>query len=96
MCSSFVIYAAHKEHRTRQEYWSLKTLTIFMTSLQGKNEVEVKIENSMHNYNATLVHCYHTFGMSVQYFWYLCYSHCGTHQSIDCWRILLFYNLATR
>ena len=60
MCSSFVIYAVHKEHRTRQEYWSLKTLAIFMTSLQGKNEVEVKIENSMHNYNATLVHCYHT------------------------------------
>ena len=27
----------------------------FMTSLRGKNEVEVKFENSMHNYNATLV-----------------------------------------
>ena len=26
-----------------------------MTSLRGKNEVEVKFENSMHNYNATLV-----------------------------------------
>ena len=25
----------------------------FMTSLPGKNEVEVKFENSMHNYNAT-------------------------------------------
>ena len=25
-----------------------------MTSLWGKNEVEVKFENNMHNYNATL------------------------------------------
>ena len=25
-------------------------------SLRGKNEVEVKFEKSMHNYNATLVH----------------------------------------
>ena len=31
-------------------------LNYFMTSLQGKNEVEVKFEKSMHNYNATLVH----------------------------------------
>ena len=31
-------------------------LNYFMTSLRGKNEVEVKFENSMHNYNATLVH----------------------------------------
>ena len=28
----------------------------FMTSLRGKNEVEVKFENSMHNYNAARVH----------------------------------------
>ena len=31
-------------------------LNYFMTSLRGKNEVEVKFEKSMHNYNATLVH----------------------------------------
>ena len=28
----------------------------FMTSIRGKNEVQVKFENTMHNYNATLVH----------------------------------------
>ena len=31
-------------------------LNYFTTSLRGKNKVEVKFENSMHNYNATLVH----------------------------------------
>ena len=31
----------------------------FMTSLGGKNEVQVKFERSMHNYNVTLVH-WHT------------------------------------
>ena len=30
-------------------------LNYYMTSLRGKNEVEVKFENSMYNYNATLV-----------------------------------------
>ena len=33
-----------------------KKLNYFTTSLQGKNEVEVKFENSMHDYNASLVH----------------------------------------
>ena len=28
----------------------------FMTSLRGENEVQFKFENTMHNYNATLVH----------------------------------------
>ena len=38
-------------------------LNYFMTSLRGKKkEVEVKFENSMHNYNATLVHGHHTLG----------------------------------
>ena len=36
-------------------------MNYFMTSLRGKKEVQVKFENSMHNYNATLVtlgyHC---------------------------------------
>ena len=40
----------------------------FMTSLRGKNEVEVKFENSMHNYNATLVHWHHTFGCQCSSF----------------------------
>ena len=31
-------------------------LYYFMTSLRGKNEVHVKFKNSMHNYNASLVH----------------------------------------
>ena len=29
-----------------------ENLNYFMTSLRGKNEVEVKFEKSMHNYNA--------------------------------------------
>ena len=40
----------------------------FMTSLRGKNEVEVKFENSMHNYNATLVHWHHTLGCQCSSF----------------------------
>ena len=39
-----------------------------MTSLQGKNKVEVQFENSMHNYNATLVHLYHTLGCQCSSF----------------------------
>ena len=42
--------------------WVFFWQNYFMTSLPGKNEVEVKFENSMHNYNATLVHWYHTLG----------------------------------
>ena len=31
-------------------------LNYFITLLRGQNEVEVKIESNMHNYNVTLVH----------------------------------------
>ena len=40
----------------------------YMTSLGGKNKVKVKFENSMHNYNATLVHCHHTLGCQCSSF----------------------------
>ena len=33
-----------------------KCYMYLMTSLRGKNEVQVKFEKSMHNYNATRVH----------------------------------------
>ena len=39
-----------------------------MTSLRGENEVEVKIESSMHNYNATLVNQHHTLGCQCSNF----------------------------
>ena len=39
-----------------------------MTSLRGKNEVEVKFEKSMHNYNATLVHWHQTLGWQCSSF----------------------------
>ena len=47
------IHAVHKVVHVR--VLMAEKLNYFMTSLQGKNEVQVKIENSMHNYNATLV-----------------------------------------
>ena len=50
------------------EYWSLKKINYFMTSLRGKIEVEVKIENKMHNYNVTLVHWHHTLGCQCSSF----------------------------
>ena len=53
-CSSFGTYAIHKVVPIR--VLIAEKLNYFMTSLWGKNEVEVKFENSMHNYNATLVH----------------------------------------
>ena len=34
----------------------------FMTSLRGKNEVQVKFEKNIHNCNATLVNWHHTLG----------------------------------
>ena len=40
----------------------------FMTSLRGKNEVQVKFEKSMHNYNVTLVHWHHTLGCQCSSF----------------------------
>ena len=39
-----------------------------MTSLWGENEVQVKFEKSMHNYNATLVHWHHTLGCQCSSF----------------------------
>ena len=43
-------------------------LNYFMTSLGGKNEVDIKFENSMHNYNATLVYWHHTLGCQCSSF----------------------------
>ena len=57
-CSSFGTYDVHKVVPVR--LLIAEKLNYFMTSLRGKNEVEVKFENSMHNYNATLVHWHHT------------------------------------
>ena len=41
--------------RNIKQFFS-ETLNNFMTSIRGNNEVEVKIENTMHNYNVTLAH----------------------------------------
>ena len=57
-CSSFATYDVHKVVPVK--VLIAEKLNYFMTSLRGKNEVEVKFENSMHNYNATLVHWHHT------------------------------------
>ena len=59
-CSSFDSYAVHKMVHIR--VFIAEKLNYFMTSLRGQNEAEVKFENSMHNYNATLVHWHHTLG----------------------------------
>ena len=48
-----------------------KKFNYFMTSLWGKNEVEIKFENSMHNYNATRGHWHHILGCQCSSF--------GTH-----------------
>ena len=53
-CSSFGTYAVHKVVPVR--LLISEKLNYYMTSLRGKNEVKVKFENSMHNYNATRVH----------------------------------------
>ena len=45
-----------------------KKLNYFTTSLWGKNKVEVKFEDSMHNYNASLVHWHHTLGCQCSSF----------------------------
>ena len=65
-CSSFGIYDVHKVVPIR--LLIAEKLNYFMTSLRGKNEVEVKFENSMHNYNATLVHWHHTLGCQCSSF----------------------------
>ena len=76
-CSSFGTYAVHKVGPVR--LLIAEKLNYFMTSLRGKNEVEVKFENSMHNYNATLVHCHHTLGCQCISF---CTSQSGARQTI--------------
>ena len=65
-CSSFYTYAVHKVVPVRA--MNAKKLNYFTTSLRGKNEVEVKFENSMHNYNASLVHWHHTLGCQCSSF----------------------------
>ena len=65
-CSSFDTYAVHKVVPVR--VFIAKKLNYFTTSLRGKNKVEVKFENSMHNYNASLVHWHHTFGCQCSSF----------------------------
>ena len=52
-CSSFGTYAVQKVVAVR--VLITEKMNYFMTSLRGKNEFEVKFENSMHNYNVTLV-----------------------------------------
>ena len=65
-CNSFSTYAVHKVVPTR--LLISEKLNYFMTSLRGKNEVEVKFENSMHNYDATRVHWHHTLGCPCSIF----------------------------
>ena len=65
-CSSFDTYAVHKVVPVR--VFIAKKLNYLTTSLRGKNKVEVKFENSMHNYNASLVHWHHTFGCQCSSF----------------------------
>ena len=60
-CSSFgTVYAVYKVVPVR--VLIAEFFYNFMTSLRGKIEVQVKFENSMHNYNVTIVHWHHTFG----------------------------------
>ena len=65
-CSSFGTYDVHKVVPVK--VLIAEKLNYFMTSLRGKNKVEVKFENSMHNYNATLVHWHHTLGCQCSSF----------------------------
>ena len=65
-CSSFGTYDVHKVVPIR--LLIAEKLNYFTTSLRGKNKVEVKFENSMHNYNATLVHWHHTLGCQCSSF----------------------------
>ena len=65
-CSSFGTYDVHKVVPVR--ILIAEKLNYFTTSLRGKNKVKVKFENSMHNYNATLVHWHHTLGCQCSSF----------------------------
>ena len=49
-------YSSFGTHAVHIRVLIAEKLNYFMTSLRGKNEVQVKFENSMYNYNATLVH----------------------------------------
>ena len=60
------VYAGHKVVCVR--VLIADKLNYFMTSLRGKNEVQVKFENSMHNYNVTLSHWHHTLGCQCSSF----------------------------
>ena len=65
-CSSFGTYDVHKVVPVK--VLIAEKLNYFMTLLRGKNKVEVKFENSMHNYNATLVHWHQTLGCQCSSF----------------------------
>ena len=65
-CSSFDTNAVHKMVPVR--VLIAKKLNYFTTSLRGKNKVEVKFENSMHSYYASLVHWHHTLGCQCSSF----------------------------
>ena len=93
-CSNFNTYAVHKVVPVRVSIAA--KFNYFITSLRGKNEVEVKFENSMHNYNATLVHWHHTLGCQCSSF-----STYAVHKVVPirvliCRKIELFYYLAKR
>ena len=64
LCRSIGTCAVHKA----VPIWVLiaDKLNYFMTSLWGKNKIEIK--NSMHNYNFTLVHRHHTLGFQCSRF----------------------------
>ena len=88
-CSSFGTYDVHKVIPVR--LLIAEKLNYFMTSLRGKYEVEVKFENSMHNYNATLVHWHHTLGCQCSSFdSYAVHTkwHPSEHWSLKNWTIL--------
>ena len=65
-CSSFGTYDVHKVLPVR--LLIAEKLNYFTTSPWGKNKVEVKFENSIHNCNATLVHWHHTLGCQCSSF----------------------------
>ena len=56
----------------------------FMTSLRGYNETTVQIENSMHNYNATLVLDITHWGVSAVDLYF------SQSQCIDRWKFYHF------
>ena len=72
-CISFGSYAVHN----LVPVWVLITakFNYFMTMLRGKNGVQVKFKNSMHNYNVTLVHWHHTLGCQCSTF-----GRCAVHK----------------